>query len=180
MNKKIKKIVGYSIAGILGLLFVFLILVPILQGNLHFLTVLSESMSPNINMGSVVIVASAQPKEIQIGDIITFKQSTVTDPERCVTHRVINITKENDTIQFQTKGDANNGPDMKLVDSSDLIGKVAFSLAYLGYIPHYIKTPIGFVLMIIMPGSLLITYEIRNILRKIKKKDEKKEKDDYE
>lgn len=174
MNKKIKKIIGYSIAGILGLLFVFLILVPVLQGNLHFLIVLSESMSPNINMGDVVITAPTQPEEIRIGDVITFKQSTVADPERCVTHRVVNITTENDTIQFQTKGDANNGPDMMPVDSSDLIGKIAFSIPFIGFLPYYVKTPIGFILMIIMPGSLLITYEIRNILRKIKKENKKK------
>lgn len=178
MNKKTKQIIGYSFAGALGLLFISLILVPILQGNLHFLIVLSESMTPDINMGDVVITASAQPEEIQIGDIITFKQSTVADSKRCVTHRVINITTtENGSIQFQTKGDANDGPDMSLVESSDLIGKVTLSIPYIGYLPHYVKTPIGFMLIIIMPGSLLIIYEIRSVIqtqRKIKKEDGKK------
>jgi len=133
-------------------------------------------MSPAIDRGAVVITASASPEEIRVGDIITFKQPSAADPNRCVTHRVINITTNGNSLQFQTKGDANEDPDNELVDSSDLIGKVVLSIPYIGYIPNYVKTSMGFVVLIVIPAILLITFEAWNII-KIQRgnKEEKKQ-----
>ena len=162
INKK--HLVAYSVTGVVAVLFLFLVIIPSLQGNLHFLIVLSESMKPAINMGDVVVTGRTTPEEIKVGDIITFKQPTDADPDRCVTHRVINITTENNTLYFQTKGDATEDPDMRLTPGEDLIGKVVLSIPYVGYLPHYVKTPLGFIILIILPGSLLIVYEVRNII----------------
>jgi len=169
-----KQLAGYGIAGILALLFIFGVILPVLQGNLHFLVVLSESMKPNINMGDVVVTTATKPEDIQVGDVITFRQPTKSNPNRCVTHRVINITNENPSISFQTKGDATEDPDMEPVKSSDLVGKVLLSIPYIGYIPHHLKTPLGFILLIIVPGSLIITSEVWNIIRTKRGVSEKK------
>ena len=172
-----KQLIGYTTATIVAACFIFIVMIPAMQGSLHFLIVLSGSMSPKINMGDVVITSSASPEEIQVGDVITFKQPSAADPNRCVTHRVINITTEGNSLRFQTKGDANEDPDMELVDSSALIGKVVLSIPYVGYIPHYVKTPIGFIIFIALPGTLLIVSEVRNIIKSQRNDDGAKKKE---
>jgi len=171
-----KQIVGYSVAGIIALLFIFGVLVPALLGQLHFLIVLSESMKPNINMGDIVVTASANPEDIQVGDVITFRQPTASNPDRSVTHRVIEIIDDDPGINFQTKGDANEDPDMVPIKSSDLIGKVFVSIPYIGYLPHYVKTPLGFVLLVIIPGSLIILLELKDVVKNTKNKKKKNDR----
>jgi len=165
-----KRLVGYSTIGIILLLFAFFILIPSIQGNLNFFIVMSDSMSPDIDEGDVVITVPTNAKEIQIGDVITFEQSTAVDQKICVTHRVIDIITENGIIQFQTKGDANYGEDEGLVSSSNVIGKVVLTVPKIGYFPQYVKTPIGFLIIIIIPGSLLLISEVRNIIKTQKTK----------
>jgi len=129
-------------------------------------------MSPNINSGDVVVTETTEIAEIQIGEVITFKQPTAVGSEIYVTHRVINIVTKNGITQFQTKGDANEEPDIELVTSSNLIGKVVFTVPDIGYLPDNIKIPIGFILIISLPASLLIVGEVRNVIKSRRKKRE--------
>ena len=151
-----KQLLAYSIGGFIAVSFIFFIVLPTYQGNLHFLIVLSESMTPNINMGDVVVTSATEPVDIEVGDVITFEQPTKGNPNRCVTHRVVGIINDQGKLKFETKGDANEEADMNPVESDELIGKVLVTIPYIGYIPHYLKTPLGFLLVIVLPGSLLI------------------------
>ena len=168
-----KQLIGYSITGILGVLIIFGVIIPTMQGSLHFLVVLSGSMEPSISPGDVVVTRAADLEDIGIDDIITFKQPSTSDPNRCVTHRVINVTYENDVLFFQTKGDANEDPDINLIDSDDLIGRVVLTIPYLGYLPNFARQPIGFIILIVIPGSLIIINEIYSISKSRKKESEK-------
>jgi len=138
------------------LLFLYVIF-PTMQGSMHFLTVLSGSMTPGINPGDIVVSTEINPEEIKINDIITF--AYLENPNKCITHRVVNITNENSIIEFQTQGDANEEPDQKIVQSEELIGKVEVVIPYLGYLPYYAKSPIGFITLILIPGILIIVSE---------------------
>jgi len=55
------------------------------------------------------------------------------------------------------------------VKKENVIGKVIFTIPYIGYIGYFVRTPIGFTLLIIIPASLLITMGIRNIIKELKK-----------
>lgn len=117
--------------------------------------ILSGSMEPVILTGSVAIV---HPKSsYQVGDIITFK--TGGGKSDFVTHRISEI-KENELI---TKGDANEEVDGAAVLSNKVIGKVLFSIPYLGYGVDFAKTPQGFILMIIVPATIIIYEELKSI-----------------
>jgi len=129
-------------------------------------------MSPEMNPGDIVVSEYFDPEEIKINDIITFKSAG--NPKNCITHRVINITNEYSSIHFQTKGDANEDPDQGIVDSTELIGKVVFVIPYLGYLPHFAQSPLGFITLIVIPGILIISAEIWNIAKTKKKKATKK------
>lgn len=161
------KIVTYGAIAVFGLLLLFYVILPTMQGSMHFLIVLSGSMGPDINPGDIVVSTYINPEEIKMNDVITF--TTADDPKNCVTHRVINITNEQGSINFQTKGDANEEPDLNIVQSSDVVGKVAFVIPYLGYVPHFAKSFLGFITLIIIPGCLIIVSEVFSIVKAKKK-----------
>ena len=130
-------------------------------GELQFKTVLSGSMSPAINAGDVVLISKTNPEEIKEGDIITFREG-----KTFITHRVIEIVNNS----FRTKGDANEDPDMKIIKTEQIVGKVIFVIPFLGYLGYFVRTPLGFLIFILIPGFLLIYSEIKKIRQIIKAK----------
>jgi signal peptidase len=111
-------------------------------------------MEPSLKIGSLVITHTVDPETIATGDIITF-QSPI-ENERMITHRVVGI-RHNSPIRFETKGDANIKADPFTVPSGNLIGKVCFHLPYWGYATEFLKTPLGFLFALVIPGSIGIT-----------------------
>lgn len=85
-----------------------------------FFEVATASMSPNIEIGDVVIVEIT--KDVKENDIIVYK-----DEESIITHRLIKKT-ENELI---AKGDANNSED-KPIKEDMLLGRVINIIPRLG------------------------------------------------
>lgn len=108
-----------------------LIVVPKATGSMP-LTVLTGSMSPTYEPGSVVVVRPTPADELRIGDPITY-QVRSDDPE-VVTHRIVSMvyTGEGDR-QFLTRGDANGGADVRPVEEGQIRGKVWYSVPYVGH-----------------------------------------------
>lgn len=170
--KKVKNwisIVGISILTFMAVLLVGTML-PI-SGNYRVLSVLSGSMEPAIHTGSVVVVAPAS--NYKIGDVITFGEISKTKTP--TTHRVKDIKIVGGQMIYITKGDANNTEDSKEVAQSEVKGRVFFSIPYLGYILNFVRQPIGFALVIIIPAVLIIWEEARKIYGEVKKDEQYKE-----
>lgn len=141
------------------------------------LIVLGGSMAPAIPVGGLVFVREIGPDEVRVGDIITFRTPVIPDaPEggqaSLTTHRVTGrAATETGAIAFTTQGDANSSPDGWMVTADHLLGKAGFSVPYFGYLAHFARTPLGFVLLVVVPAVLLIATEIRNIYRQRSRKD---------
>lgn len=101
-------------------------------------TVLSASMEPAYKVGSLVYVKSIPAEEIVVGDAITF---VMNEDLLVATHRVVEIDQENQ--RFTTKGDANKIVDGSPVHFNNLLGRVAFTVPFLGYVANFINTPSG-------------------------------------
>lgn len=101
--------------------------VPSLLG-VRIFTVISGSMAPDIPAGSVVYTLPRAFEEIRAGDIVTYRQG---ESGVFVTHRVIGTDPENQVLI--TRGDANAQPDGGGVSRENLVGRVQFSVPYLGY-----------------------------------------------
>ena len=129
----------------------------LISGSTQVLTVMSESMSPAIDMGDVVIMKAVDTDTIRVGDIITYAPRTY---GIVITHRVIEI---NDAGAFVTKGDAVKTVDVTPVKPEQVIGKHALTIPLLGYLLHYARQPIGFVIMIGIPALLLVLIELKSI-----------------
>ncbi|MEM0095693.1 MAG: signal peptidase I [Candidatus Bathyarchaeia archaeon] len=166
LNPKIKKILKIAIYTLIAtFLVIFLIFYRPVQlfGDTRYEPVYTGSMEPAIPVGSIVVIKPVNPETLKIGDIICFKigsESTTT-----VTHRIINITANG----FITKGDANEDPDWWVVKKENVVGKVIAIIPLIGYLGYFVRTPLGFTLLIIIPASLIIIMEIRNIIKEYRK-----------
>lgn len=120
--------------------------------------VISGSMEPNIPVGSIVYSKEREFTDIEVGDVITFYSG-----DNIVTHRVVEIN--NDEKSFVTKGDANNVNDGQAVSYENIIGKVALSIPFLGYITMNIKTPLGIAMICGVVFIILLLNYIPEILK---------------
>jgi signal peptidase I len=145
----------------------------ILKGPAGFriFVVQSGSMEPKIQTGAIVAVLPQ--KQYQKNDVITFladEKANLKDPKSTVTHRIININnKDKKNITYTVKGDANNAPDNKPIPEKSVLGKVIINLPKVGYAIAFTKTQIGFILLIIIPATLIVFSELQNIKKEVKK-----------
>jgi len=166
---KIFKYIYYVVLAFIvavALLLIFSIL-PI-TGNYKVMTVISGSMSPAIKQGSVAIVKPVQ--DYKIGEVITFGPYSKTKAP--TSHRIYDIKVINGQPVYITKGDANNAPDAREIQKKDIIGKVLFSVPFVGYVVEFAKKPLGFTLIIIVPAAIIIYDEIKKIIQEVRKKKE--------
>lgn len=136
--------------------------VPAVVGAEYGFVVLTASMTPAIAPGDVVIVDERDPAAIAPGDVITFTRG---DNEVPVTHRVIDVTTSGGGIAFETQGDANEGPDASLVPGGNVLGVVAVTIPYIGYVIQFGDSPAGFALLVVVPLGLLLVSELLSLVR---------------
>jgi len=134
------------------------------NGNFKMLVVQTGSMEPKIPVGSLII--SRKAASYQVGDIVTYAMKN-----NFVTHRI--VAKENGN--YITQGDANNEPDDNPVAPSSIIGKLWISLPFVGRFIAFVKTPLGFSLIIVLPSLLIVINEILAIGKELSKAELKKQ-----
>lgn len=160
--KKIFNWIGNILLGLLLILVILTFVGKLTKSNtiLGFtpLKVLSGSMEPDIKIGDLIVVKNIDESSIEEGDIITFK----TNPDTFVTHRVVEVFNQNGDIAFKTKGDANNIEDRDLVSKQDIVGKYVFRLPAFGYFSDFVSGSKGFILLFVLPISILLGKEIIN------------------
>ena len=138
--------------------------VPSIAG-FSFFRVVSGSMEPELETDSLIVVKKTDPSLIKEGDIISFYSNANEISGAVNTHRVVSITKENDTLYFETKGDANVISDKELTNEGNVIGVVVAKSAFLGTLTRIISNPIVFFPLIVVPLFVLI---IVNLVTSIK------------
>ncbi len=140
--------------------------------------VLSGSMNgdqkTSFNTGSLVFVKPKDVQKIEVGDIITFRGLSVDAP--MTTHRVVGIKNEG-TLSFITRGDANSVNDPKPISAEKVVGTVRGHLPFIGYFTGFAETKTGLIFLVFVPGIIIISYELFNIYRTLKTQ-RKKRKDD--
>ncbi|MBA7473072.1 hypothetical protein ES707_08406 [subsurface metagenome] len=167
MRKKIKEIISVLILVAL-LAPVIVYAVAFVVDGYYSSVIMSGSMEPAVQVGSIVVTQKIDVDNVNAGDIIVFHRS-----DSKTLHRVIEKIVENDSYYFRTKGDANEDPDPWLVQPEQVQGTLLLTVPYYGYLLYYAGTPIGFVLMVIVPAALLIGNEVKKIIKL--KKEEKNE-----
>ncbi|MCR4263227.1 MAG: signal peptidase I [Candidatus Roizmanbacteria bacterium] len=139
-------------------------------GGYRAYVVLSGSMEPSVKKASIVLVVPQ--KTYAVGDIITLAESD--NPDTTLTHRIRDITTQDGKTQYVTKGDANEDPDPEKRLPEKIIGKVVFSIPYLGYLVTFTRTTLGLILLIVIPATIIIYSELVTIKNEIQKMMTKK------
>lgn len=126
----------------------------------------TDSMSPSINIGDVIIVKKVQEEKLQAGDVITFKQQ-----DKVITHRITHIDEQDGKKQYTTKGDNNNLEDNEKIEYSEIEGENVLTIPKLGYFIYALENQIVFLFVILI---LLITLFFK--IRKDEKLENRREK----
>jgi signal peptidase len=103
------------------------------------LTVISGSMEPTLEVGSMVLDERIAPLDARPGDIVSFPDPT--RDGRLVTHRLEKVRAEGDTAFMVTKGDANNAVERWSVPTDGEIGRVVYHVPKVGYVRAFMTGP---------------------------------------
>lgn len=139
-------------------------------------TIVSGSMEPELQIGDIVIVKELNESDIQVGDIISFRQG-----QSVVTHRIVEIKKNDEKQTYVTQGDNNNVEDKEETEYDMIEGKLVGKIPFLGKISQLLQGKITVVII------ALITYiyyahssKINRIKNRRKAKRLKYEEDEKE
>lgn len=117
--------------------------------------VLTGSMEPTLNIGDIVFVK--ETTDIKEQDIVSFKINNAV-----VTHRIVEIKKEDDKTLYITKGDANSGNDTEILSIEDIEGKYSFKISYLGNVILFFQKPIGIISLFLIFAVILVITSVKS------------------
>ena len=132
--------------------------VPSLFGIRPF-SVQTDSMKPFFEQGDLVIDKAVDPKELKVGDVITYW--TVINGYRVLnTHRIVKITDYGNYLYFDTKGDANPVEDTTGVHQNEIVGKYVTHIPKVGKFIDFLQTSKGFFICIVVPVAIFFIYQL--------------------
>lgn len=163
-----RRLVNWLTIILSGILFVAVIITMVLPAvfSARLAVVYSASMAPEMPMGALAWMESVDPAEIKVGDIIAFNPPRH-EPDVIVSHRVVEVLSDGASLEFRTKGDANENPDFDVIPASNVMAKVTYNIPKAGYalarIRQYTRGQLGFVLFIGLPTIWLIGNATRDM-----------------
>ena len=149
-----------------------IISVRTLGGNANILgykpyIVLSDSMRYTFQVGDISVSKAVDPATLEPGDIVTF---TSIDPDHygeVVTHKIREITTYEGQPAFVTYGTTTGEDDAYPAPFDQVVGEYVFRVPKLGYFFQFLKTPAGYVTVILLPFLVLIGLQIVRFVRLI-------------
>ena len=176
-EKQLPSETGHKTLTILGII-ICIVLLPLLIFNISLIVqgiiypdevpgiggykpmmVLTDSMSPTIKSGDLIIIKEINPTELKVGDIITFFDPAG-NGKTTVTHKIQNISTVDGVLMFETQGDNNNAPDRILVEAEAIIGIYLFRIPIVANIIMFMQTVPGLIICIFVPLGALFVYDL--------------------
>ena len=185
LNNKIVKLIAGILKGIFMVMLILFIFMVCLQRfsnneislfNFRMFTVISGSMEPKYKIGDVLISVETDPKDIKVGDVVSYQGEKRDVKGKVVTHQVIDIEKdEQGKLYFHTKGICENClVEDPVVSESQLYGVVKYKVKTLSFIYKVVGTKAGLFFFIILPLFYIIGSEI--IYTLLEKEEERRKK----
>lgn len=177
--KTIKTIFNVAITAFVVLFLLMVLLQRFSNNELTFLgyrmfSVASASMAPDYHVGDVLITKQTEPKDIKVGDDVSYYGKVGTFRDKVVTHKVVKIEKDVDgKLVFHTKGIANLVED-PLVYEDQIYGVVKHKSTILSFIYKTINTKYGMFIFIVVPIFYVIGSEMLSFM--LEKEEEKRNK----
>ena len=128
----------------------------------------TDTMTPSIPKGSLLMYDSIKPSSLQIGDIVLF---TPQDKPYSIS-RIVGVIYGNDDLIFRTKSDTSTWIDFDFKKESDVQGIITGQIPYVGFIVDLSDSFGGKLLLVTPPIAILAVLIIlnRSILLQTKSK----------
>jgi signal peptidase len=179
MNKVLKKVINIIIDIIVVVILLISLLVVILSVTSKSagvpnvfgvapMAVETDSMKDTINEGDLIFSKLTDGKtELKENDIVTFYQN-IQGEQRLNTHRIIEITEHNGEKVYRTKGDNNFDPDEELKTADQIVAiYTGTKIPVIGRFFNFIRTQLGFFLVILLPMIIFFIYEAIRVIMNI-------------
>ena len=129
-------------------------------------TIASGSMVPTLNVYDVIINSKVDDiNDVKIGDVVTFVSTWQVNSGMIVTHRVVGLKElDNEEICLITRGDFNTGEDQSCVRKENLIGVTKAVIPGLGKLQAFLASRGGWLLLIIIPATVIIFQNVKKIM----------------
>lgn len=129
--------------------------------------VLSDSMSAtDFSAGDLVVVKEVDPSTLREGDIVAYVSQAADNYGQTMTHKIRSRTTTlNGEPGFITYGTTTGIDDEGIVTYPYVQGKYVFAIPKLGTFFTFMKTPVGYLVCILLPFLLLILYQGVNCVR---------------
>ena len=111
------------------------------------------------------------PKDIEIGDILSYYSTNSYFGSTPITHRVVEKFNTANGYTFRTKGDANPVPDSEIIDEAHVIGVTKMVIPQLGRVQFFLASKFGWFTLILIPAVGVIIYDILKLFKLIKIKN---------
>ena len=133
--------------------------------------VTSDSMkATHFKAGDVIISKRINADQIQEGDVITFVSQSIESYGKTVTHKVKTVTKDvNGKIAFETFGTTTGVSDSAL--ATNVLGKYVGKIPSVGNFFIYLKTPTGYLLLVFIPISTIIIFQLVSCIKALKESE---------
>ena len=143
------------------------------------MVVMSGSMEPRLPVGGLVFVKPVDARAVAVGDIIAFAEPKTPDSSapQLTTHRVVAVDNGPTGLVFKTKGDANSTADALPVSASSVVGIADGAVPYLGYAAAFVRSPAGFIALILIPALVIIGGEGQIVATELRRNRESRGRD---
>ncbi|MDD5095605.1 MAG: signal peptidase I [Dehalococcoidia bacterium] len=119
------------------------------------------SMEPTYKIGGMVVIRPVEAEKIAVGDVITFRSPM--ESRQLITHRVIEVVREDGGLVFRTQGDGNPEPDGFDIPAENLRGEVCCYVPLIGHGVDFVKSPEGGIVFVGVPAGFLLWMERKRI-----------------
>lgn len=135
-----------------------------------FYSVMSGSMEPEIYAYDIIMIkvnkAGEEPPLYNIGDIVVYESFSSENLGESITHRIIGIEEDG---RYILKGDSNSGEDLVPVYPSQILGKYVTRFPGANKLISFLRSTLGFILLIVVPAMFLIIIESFNFIKLFRK-----------
>ncbi len=188
--QRITSIASWVLLGITLLVMIFTIFSSLVFNKddkkvfgVSMMVVMSDSMKKtDFAAGDLIFIQDVNPKDLKVGDIICFTSQNPGSMGETVTHKIREIkvvpekvTHTNDkgesvtetvyVLEFTTYGTTTGTDDAVGVRTEWIKGKYVGKIPWVGHVFNFLKTPAGYVCIILIPFVLLIAYQVFNAIR---------------
>jgi signal peptidase len=127
------------------------------------MVIVTGSMQKTIPVGSLVVDQKVDPRQLEVGDVISFQKPL--GAHGLDTHRIVAIKNDKGMRLFQTKGDSNPVADPWIIsfDRGMLAHRMVFSVPYAGNALIFARSPFGRLALIAYVCVILLLSLLKGI-----------------